>query len=140
MAPPAKGEEGTAPKMSWIKVCKAADVAPNTLKKFWIAGGIPIVIANYGSGFAAMPPVCPHMEEPLEESGVLANCVLTCTKHLWAWNLETLQMEGTETQKELKTYQCKEENGDVLALVEEEIVYEFDDEDDMDDDAFFSKA
>lgn len=126
--------------MSWIKVCKASDVAPNSLKKFWIAGGIPVVIANYGSGFAAMPPVCPHMEEPLEQSGIIADCVLTCTKHLWAWDLKSLDMRGTETQKELKTYQCKEEDGDILAFVEQEIVYEFEEEDDMDDDAFFTKA
>lgn len=126
--------------MSWIKVCKASDVAPNSLKKFWIAGGIPVVIANYGSGFAAMPPVCPHMEEPLEQSGIIADCVLTCTKHLWAWDLKSLEMRGTETQKELKTYQCKEEDGDILAFVEQEIVYEFEEEDDMDDDAFFTKA
>ena len=126
--------------MSWIKVCKASDVAQNSLKKFWIAGGIPVVIANYGSGFAAMPPVCPHMEEPLEQSGIIADCVLTCTKHLWAWDLKSLEMRGTETQKELKTYQCKEEDGDILAFVEQEIVYEFEEEDDMDDDAFFTKA
>lgn len=125
--------------MSWIKVCKAADVAPNSLKKFWVAGGIPIVVANYGSGFAAMPPVCPHMEEPLEESGVISNCVLTCTKHLWAWNLKTLAQEGTETEKDIRTYQCKEENGDILAFVDEEIVYDYDDDDDMDDASFFAK-
>ncbi|MFV0367741.1 MAG: Rieske 2Fe-2S domain-containing protein [Hyphomicrobiaceae bacterium] len=127
--------------MSWTKVCKASDVAPNTLKKFWIGGGvIPILVANYGDGFAAMPPVCPHMEEPLEESGVVANCVLTCTKHLWAWDLRTLEQQGTETEKDLKTYKCKEENGEVFAFVEEEIVYEFDDEDDMDDDSFFAQS
>ncbi|MGD9786251.1 MAG: Rieske 2Fe-2S domain-containing protein [Hyphomicrobiaceae bacterium] len=126
--------------MSWTKVCAASDVAPNSLKKFWVAGGIPVVIANYGSGFAAMPPVCPHMEEPLEESGVISNCVLTCTKHLWAWDLKSLALHGPETQKPLRTYECKVEDGSVMAFVAEEIVYEFDDQDDMDDDAFFTKA
>lgn len=125
--------------MSWIKVCAASEVPKNTCRKLW-AEGIPVVVANYGDGFRVMPPVCPHMEEPLDESGVLADCVLTCTKHLWAWNLKTLEMEGSETQKPLKTYESKEENGDVYAFIESEIVYEFDDEDDMDDDSFFASA
>jgi hypothetical protein len=32
------------------------------------------------------------------------------------------------------------ENGDVLAFIDKELVYEFEDEDDMADDDFFSKA
>lgn len=121
--------------MTWKRVCKASDVAPNTLKKVWV-DGISLVIANYGEGFAAFPPVCPHMEEPLEVSGVVSNCTLTCTKHLWGWNLKTLARQG-ETERDLKTYKVKEENGDVLAFIEAEIVYEFEKEDDMDDDDFF---
>lgn len=123
--------------MSWIKVCKTTDVPENSLKKIWAAGGIPLVVANYKGGFRAMPPVCPHMEEPLDESGVIANCVLTCTKHLWAWNLETLEMQG-ETQKPLKTYEVKVEGDDVMAFVAEELLYDFEDDDDMDDDEFFN--
>jgi toluene monooxygenase system ferredoxin subunit len=125
--------------MSWIRVCKTSDVPANSVKKFWIAGGIPMLIVNHGEGFRAIPPVCPHMEEPLEESGIVANCVLTCTKHLWAWNLLTLEKQG-ETERPLLTYDTKIENGDLFAYVEQELLYEFDKEDDMDDDAFFSKT
>mgnify|MGYP001195946612 FL=1 len=123
--------------MAWKRGCKTTDVPENSLKKFWVEG-IPLGIANYGSGFRAFPPVCPHMEEPLENSGILANCILTCTKHLWAWNLASLEMQG-ETEKPLQTYECKLENGEVLAFVDKEIVYEFEDEDEMDDDAFFKQ-
>ena len=124
--------------MSWTYLCDASDVAPNTLKLV-DAEGLRIIVANYGSGFRAMPPICPHMEEPLDESGVIANCVLTCTKHLWAWNLMTLEMDGAETEKPLKTYELKQEGDRLLALVEEELTYDFD-EDDDDDDDFFSKG
>lgn len=123
--------------MSWTRVCATGDVPKNTLKKFWVQGGIPLVVAHFDNGFKALPPVCPHMEEPLEESGVIANCVLTCTKHLWAWNLETLELQG-ETEKPLQTYEVKVEGDDVFAFVAEEIVYEFDDDDDLDDDDFFN--
>jgi toluene monooxygenase system ferredoxin subunit len=101
--------------------------------------GVALVIANYGSGFRAIPPLCPHMEEPLEESGVIADCALTCTKHLWSWDLSSLAMLG-ETERPLKTYEVKLENDDVLAFIDKELVYEFEDEDDMADDDFFSKA
>ncbi len=124
--------------MSWTYLCDASEVAPNTLKLV-DAKGVRIIVANYGSGFRAMPPICPHMEEPLDESGVIANCVLTCTKHLWAWNLATLEMDGAETEKPLKTYDLKEEDGRLLALVDQELTYDFDEEDDDDDD-FFGKG
>jgi toluene monooxygenase system ferredoxin subunit len=124
--------------MTWKRVCKATDVPERSLKKFTV-DGVTLVIANYGSGFRAIPPLCPHMQEPLEESGVIAQCALTCTKHLWSWDLSSLEMLG-ETERPLKTYEVKSENGDVLAFIDKELVYEFEDEDDMADDDFFSKA
>lgn len=123
--------------MSWTKICKTSDVPENTVKKFWANSKIPLVVVHHKGGYRAVPPMCPHMEEPLEESGVIAGCVLTCTKHLWSWDLETLEMQG-ETEKPLKTYDVKIEGDDVMAFVEEELLYEFDDEDEMDDDDFFN--
>jgi toluene monooxygenase system ferredoxin subunit len=123
--------------MSWKRICSAGDVSENTIKKFDV-DGIAILVVNYGKGFRAIPPVCPHMEEPLVESGVVARCVLTCTKHLWAWNLLTLDKQG-ETERPLKMYEVKEEDGDLFARVDEELTYEFEAEDEMEDD-FFNKA
>ena len=120
--------------MTWKRICDVAEIAENSVKQFDV-DGIPIVIANYGEGFRAIPPVCPHMEEPLAESAVIARCILTCTKHLWAWNLKTLTMQG-ETEKPLKTYEIREENGAILADIEDELTYKFESEDDMDDDFF----
>lgn len=122
--------------MAWTDVCGADEVPENTLKQFRV-NGIALIIANYSGSFRAIPPICPHMEEPLCDSGVIANCVLTCTKHLWAWNLGTLDMMG-ETEKPLKTYEVREEAGRLLAVVDEELLYDFE-EDDMDDD-FFSNS
>ncbi|MGA7490612.1 MAG: Rieske 2Fe-2S domain-containing protein [Xanthobacteraceae bacterium] len=124
--------------MSWKRVCKAIEVPENSLRKFTV-DGVTLVVANYGSGFRAIPPLCPHMEEPLEESGVIAECALTCTKHLWSWDLSSLDMLG-ETERPLKTYEVKLENGDILAFIDKELVYEFEDADDVEDDDFFSKA
>lgn len=123
--------------MSWKRICAVGEVAENSIRKFDV-DGVLILIVNYGQGFRAIPPVCPHMEEPLAESGVVARCVLTCTKHLWAWDLLTLDMQG-ETERPLNTYELREDNGDLFARVDEELIYEFDAEDDMEDD-FFNKA
>ena len=122
--------------MSWKKVCAVGDIAVNAVKNFDV-DGINILIANYGDGFRAIPPICPHMEEPLAQSGILAKCVLTCSKHLWAWDLRTLAMVG-ETQKPLKHYETKVDNGALFVKVVEELVYEFENEDEFDDD-FFAK-
>jgi len=121
--------------MTWKRICDAADVPEDSAKKFDV-DGVPVLLVNYGAGIRAIPPVCPHMEEPLEQSGIIARCVLTCTKHLWAWNLQTLEMQG-EAEKPLKTYETKKENGAILAKIDGELTYDFEGEDDLDDDDFF---
>lgn len=123
--------------MSWKYLCDVSEVASNSLKLVDV-DGIRIIVTNYGEGFRAIPPICPHMEEPLDESGVVANCVLTCTKHLWAWDLRNLDLIG-ETEKELKTYEVKQEDGRLLAFIEQELTYDFD-EDADDDEDFFANA
>jgi toluene monooxygenase system ferredoxin subunit len=122
--------------MAWTRICRADEVPENSVRKFNVSG-IQILVVNYGHGFRAVPPVCPHMEEPLEESGIVARCVLTCSKHLWSWNLETLELQG-ETERPLKTYRLKQEDGVLLANIEQELVYEFETEvGDQSDDDFF---
>ena len=123
--------------MSWKYLCDVSDVPSNSLKLVDV-DGIRIVVANYGEGFRALPPICPHMEEPLDESGVIASCVLTCTKHLWAWDLRNLNLIG-ETEKELKTYEVRQDGSRLLAFIEEELTYDFDEEAEDDYD-FFAKA
>lgn len=123
--------------MSWKRVCSVDDVAENQLRKFDI-GGIPVIVANYGGGFRVFPPVCPHMEEPLDESGMIEASVLTCTKHLWQWDLRTCEMSGSETEKPMHFYDAKQEDGNVMAFIESEHLYDFDEEDEMDDEDFFN--
>jgi len=120
--------------MAWKRICRTDEVPENTVKKFDV-DGIPILLVNYGAGYRAIPPICPHMEEPLAESGVVVRCVLTCTKHLWSWDLSTLEMKG-ETEKPLKTYDVKQDDDVILANIVEELTYEFEDTEEDDDDFF----
>lgn len=123
--------------MSWKKVCAAAEVPENTLEKFEV-DGVELIIANYGEGYRAIPPRCPHMEEPLCESAVVFDGMLTCTKHLWQWDMSSGEKVGI-AEKELLFYDVKQEGDDIYAQVEEELVYEDEDEDEeQDDDDFFN--
>ena len=125
--------------MSWKKVCAVADVPENALEKFDV-DGIDIIIANHGAGFRAFPPRCPHMEEALCDSAVLFDGMLTCTKHLWQWDMGSGEKTGI-AEKELLFYDVKQEGGDLYAQVDEALVYEDDDDDDEDeedDEDFFN--
>lgn len=121
--------------MAWKRICSTDDVAANSIKKFEV-DGIPLLVVNYGAGYRVIPPICPHMEEPLVESGIVVRNTLTCSKHLWSWNLETLELRG-DTEKPLKTYDVKEEDGAILANIDGELTYEFESEGGDDDDDFF---
>jgi toluene monooxygenase system ferredoxin subunit len=123
--------------MTWRRLCAADGIEERQLKKFEV-DGIPVVVARFQGGYRAFPPICPHMEEPLEESGLIEGQVLTCTKHLWQWDLETKEMTGTETERPMHFYDVKQEGSEIFAFIEDEHHYDFDGEDEMDDDAFFN--
>jgi len=109
-------------------VCATDAVAEDSMKRFDVEG-IAILVANVGDGFRAYPPVCPHMEEFLENSGICAGGVLTCDRHLWQWDMKTGEPQGP-AEKPLLMYDTKEEDGQVMVLIEQELEYEFDDDDD----------
>lgn len=117
--------------MSWKKVCSVDDVAAESLRKFDV-DGIPVLIANLGEEFRAYPPACPHMEEPLEQSGICKDGLLTCTKHLWQWDMSTGRARGP-AEKDLLMYALKREGNDLLVEIETELLYEYDNEDEDDD-------
>ncbi len=117
--------------MTWKKVCATDAVQPNALKLFEVEG-VPILVANLGGEeFRAYPPVCPHMEEPLEQSGICEGGVLTCTKHLWQFDMRSGAPVGP-AERPLLMYEAKAEDGDVWVKVEHELEYDFDDDDDDD--------
>ena len=124
--------------MNWKRVCAADDVATNALKKVTI-DGVSIIVVNLGDAFKAFPPLCPHMEEPLEASGVCDNKgKLTCIKHLWNWDLRTGTPEG-ETERALLMYDVKREGSDVFVNLEKELKYAYDEDNAGDDDDVFFK-
>ena len=114
----------------WHRVCATADVNDGELKRFQ-AGEIAVVVVGFGDEFRIIPPFCPHMAEPLHESGICRAGTLTCSKHLWQWNLLTGKEQGP-AERPLLFYQSEVRDGEVWACVDKELVYEFDEEDDGD--------
>lgn len=118
--------------MSWKRICTLDELKPDALREFDV-DGISIVLARFDDDVRAIPPACPHMEEPLATSGLCSGGMLTCTKHLWQWDLETGEERG-DAEKPLLMYDVKVEDGDVMVFVEKELEYEYEDDDDEDDD------
>jgi toluene monooxygenase system ferredoxin subunit len=114
----------------WQRICAAADVNDGELKRFQ-AGEIAVVVVGVGDDYRIIPPFCPHMAEPLHESGICRAGTLTCSKHLWQWNLLTGKEQGP-AERPLLFYQSEVRDGEVWACVDKELVYEFDEEDDDD--------
>ena len=120
--------------MTWKRVCSTGDVAPQRLASF-VVDGIAVVVANLGDeGFSIFPPACPHMAEPLAESGMCSGAILTCSKHLYQWDMRTGEAAGpAENDRTMLRYDVKVEGGGVHARIENELVYQYDDDDEDDD-------
>ena len=121
--------------MSWKRICASSDVPKNTVKKFEV-DGFNVIVLNYGDQFRVYPPLCPHMEESLDETAIIEGQTITCSKHLWEWDMLTGKMQGL-AERDLLSYEAKCEGGEVMANIEAELLYEYEEEDDADDDDFF---
>ena len=119
-----------ATETAWQQVCSTSDINDGELKRFETSE-FAVVVARVGDEFRVIPPFCPHMAEPLHESGICRSGTLTCSKHLWQWNLLTGEEQGP-AERPLVFYESEIRDGDVWAKVDQELVYEFDEEDDDD--------
>lgn len=122
-------------EQNWSRVCARDEVAPQSMKRFDV-GGVALMVANLGDCLRAFPPLCPHMAEPLDESGRLETDKLTCTKHIWQWNLRTGELCGA-AERPLHYYELIERDGVIFVCVDEAFEYEYEGEEELDDDDFF---
>lgn len=110
--------------MSWKYVCKLSDLESGEMREFNV-DGTDILILRSDEDIYAIPPLCPHQQEKLV-SGVYDGCVLTCTKHLWQWNISPWTGGIGDAEVPLKRYDCKIEDGKVFAFVLAEMTYNYD--------------
>ncbi len=108
--------------MSWKSVCKLDDLPLGGLTVVTI-DGVEVLLARSDKCVTAMPPLCPHMKEPLV-NGVFDGENLTCLKHLWQWDVKTGESLG-EAEKPLCQYQLRVTDGHVDINMAEELKYEY---------------
>jgi toluene monooxygenase system ferredoxin subunit len=111
--------------VAWQRLCSAEEVASGHLTGMEIHG-VKVLVTRIDGDFVAFPPLCPHMAEPLEMSGICADGTLTCTKHIWQWHLKTGQPMG-DAEKPLLYYPTKLEGNALWIDFEHELAYDYDD-------------
>ncbi len=114
----------------WSRVCAVADLPDQGLSKFEVAG-LTVLAARVEDDVRVIPPFCPHMAEPLVESGLCHGLTLTCSKHLWQWNLKSGDIQGP-AEKPLKFYPSEIRDGNVWIDASSEVAYDFDEDEDDD--------
>ena len=115
---------------SWFKVCHQEEISGDKVKKFSL-DEVEILIAKSKKGFVALPTMCPHMAEPLNESGLISDGLLTCSKHLWQWDLSTGESKGV-AEVDLLTYSTKIIDEYIWVYMDNELKYEYEEEEDDD--------
>lgn len=66
-------DKDTAPvpvKNSWVKVCEASDLKPNSLKPTFAAGQDILVAVDKSGTVFATANVCPHIGTPLDQGKI----------------------------------------------------------------------
>lgn len=107
--------------MSWQYACKSGEIPENGMKEVKI-GDVTVLLLKAGGTVFAIPPLCPHMDEPLV-NGICDGTTLICIKHLWQWDLRNGLPAG-DAEIELLKYPVREgADGNIEVLFKEELRY-----------------
>ncbi len=94
--------------LEFQKVCEVDDVWEGEMEVFEVGDRSVLIVHSPGEIYKAYHPICPHQEHPLIE-GDLDECVLTCSAHLWEFDVVT--GEGVNpTGTSLINYELKTED------------------------------
>ena len=81
--------------MAFVRVAKAAEIAPGTIQEFQ-AGGKAVAVANVGGTFHAITNTCLHRGGPLGQGSLDGNVVM-CPWHGWQFDVTTGKVSGNAT-------------------------------------------
>ncbi len=95
----------------WEAACDSTDFDGEEMLECRV-GEREILLVRAGDRIVACPAMCPHMEERLAY-GFTDGVVLTCSKHLWQWDLITGNPMGP-AEKRLSVAPVRMENGKIL--------------------------
>lgn len=100
----------------FIRVARAADVPPGTVRRVEV-GGRWVALANVDGEFFAVEDTCTHEEASLSEGG-LSGEVLVCPKHGSRFNVRTGRVLSLPAVRSVASFPVRVEGGDVLVSPE----------------------
>ncbi len=74
--------------INYKKVCDLDDIWEGEMEVYKVDGQDVLIVHAPGGEVRAYDPICPHQNHPLIE-GILEGCVLTCSAHLWEFDVVT---------------------------------------------------
>ena len=94
-----------------IHICNRKDIPENGMKDFAIESGDRVLVANFCGRYFAYDARCPHQGTCLAE-GFFDGAVLTCSKHLWQWDITTGKPIGL-AESSLEGYDVEIEDDEI---------------------------
>jgi nitrite reductase/ring-hydroxylating ferredoxin subunit len=82
-----------APKMEWVPVIKATEIAPGDIIPVETDGLQLLMIADDSGSIYSVANVCPHLGTPLDQ-GTLGIGTIVCPLHKSSFSLETGELVG----------------------------------------------
>ena len=86
-------QKNFAPKMEWVPVIKATEIAPGDIIPVETEGLQLLMIADESGSIYSVANVCPHLGTPLDQ-GSLGTGTIVCPLHKSAFSLETGELVG----------------------------------------------
>ncbi|WP_151446124.1 Rieske (2Fe-2S) protein [Lacisediminimonas profundi] len=81
----------------WCVACDAKDLEGEELLECTV-DGVSVLLVQSEEKIFACEAICPHMDEPLAH-GFCEGKMLTCSMHLWQWDLETGSPVGIASER-----------------------------------------
>ena len=102
--------------MSWVPVCKAADVAEGAAVRVEV-GSQPVCLVRTGGAVYAIHDNCSHADIPLSD-GEVEGTTIECWLHGSSFDLLTGKPTGLPATEPVPVYETKIEGDDVLVDLE----------------------
>ena len=96
-------------------VARMEDVPPGSVIQVR-SGETEIAVANCDGDIYAVQGHCIHLQGPLGEGRLEANCLLTCPWHGWQYDVRTGKNDF-DLAIQLETYDVQIENGEIRVRV-----------------------
>jgi 3-phenylpropionate/trans-cinnamate dioxygenase ferredoxin component len=101
-----------------VAVCAVADVEPNAVRRFDVAGHRLAVVRIGDDGWYVLGDRCSHAEASLSEGELLVDvCEIECPRHGSSFSLLTGEPDSLPATKPQPTYAVRVDGDDVIVEI-----------------------